>query len=119
MTDDKEMTDTDLEAIFDAARAHPPDVPEQLMKRVVADAATHQPGRSGWARLFDMLGGLPGLGGMATATCVGIWIGVAPPTNVPDFAGQILGFEVTTDEGLEGATLTGFGWDIEEGKSDG
>lgn len=119
MTDKNQMNDTDLETLFEAARRAPPDVPEALMARVVADAQAVQPAAPFWTRLTEALGGLPGLGGLVTAGCVGIWLGVSPPAYVPDLAGQVLGFESALDDEFDGdldaVSLTGFGWDIEEG----
>lgn len=115
MTDKDQITDAALEALFDQARSAPPEVPEGLMQRVIADAAAQQSPASVWSRLIDTLGGLPGLGGLATATFVGIWLGVAPPAQLPDLAGQILGIETYTADDLDAGDLTGFGWDIEEG----
>jgi hypothetical protein len=108
------MDDAKLDELLVQARAAPPSVPERLAARVIADAAAVQPARGLWPMLSEMLGGLPGLGGLVTATCVGIWLGIAPPENLPDLTGEILGFETVTDEDLEVVDLTGFGWDIGE-----
>lgn len=116
--------DDALEMMFAQARATPPAVPEALMARVVADAVAAQP-RQGWRAWLAGLGGLPGLGGLVTATCVGFWLGVAPPMGLPDVAGFMLGTEVLGTEVLgaemfdEGdftsPSLNGFGWDVDEG----
>jgi len=121
--DEKHISDDALEAMFDTARAAPPEMPEGLMARVIADAGAVQPARSIWARLFEGplegVGGIPGLGGLVTATCVGVWLGVAPPANVPDLAGQILGVETLLEDEWDTVDmtegLTSFGWDMEEG----
>lgn len=122
----RDVDDLALESLFDAARADPPRVPEVLMARVIADAQTFQPniartkwqGWQGWQGWLRAIGGLPALGGLVTATCVGFWLGVAPPEGLPDLAGQVLGQQDST--ALETATaLTGFGWDIEETNADG
>ncbi len=115
MTDDKMMSDDALEALFEEARANPPAVPEGLMTRVAADAEWMQPRRSSWRDWLANLGGLPGLGGLITASCVGFWLGVAPPEGIPDLAGSVLGAEILLEEDLNGGTLDAFGWDIEEG----
>ena len=115
------MTNPDadpMEALFAEARVNPPDPPDELMARVLADARAQQsviaaPQRS-WRLLWRGIGGLPGLSGLAAATVVGFWIGVAPPEALPDLAGQM----VSGDEAalLQSAPeLTAFGWDIEEG----
>ena len=115
MTDDDKMTDARLDALFEEARANPPEVPEALMARVVADAAREQPQRSDWRAWLAGLGGLPGLGGLITASCVGFWLGVAPPEGLPDLAGSFLGAQFGLQDDLSGGTLGAFGWDIEEG----
>lgn len=109
------MNDTELESLFEAARRAPPAVPEALMARVIADAQTLQPAVPLWVGLTEALGGLPGLGGLVTAACVGVWLGVSPPSYVPDLAGQVLGFETVWEDELDALGVTSFGWDIEEG----
>ncbi|MEM6305586.1 MAG: hypothetical protein AAF744_12775 [Pseudomonadota bacterium] len=104
-----EKSDAALEAFFDAARAAPPEVSPELMDRVHADAATHQPRapRGGLRGLWALLGGGPGLGGLVTATCVGFWIGVAPPEALPDLGALVLGSDTAVE-----VDAYGFGWDI-------
>ena len=113
----QEMNDKELDILFDAARAETPQVPQALMARVMADAESVKGGAqtfTGWRAWLAALGGAPGLGGLVTATCVGFWIGVAPPEGMPDLAGLVLGQESV--ELVEGDTDSGFfGWDIEEG----
>ncbi|MGC1504358.1 MAG: hypothetical protein WA782_09495 [Sulfitobacter sp.] len=112
---DDDVKNTELEFLFQQARATPPQMPQGLMARVLADAEALQPApeRWGWQSWFSALGGLPGMGGLITASCVGFWLGVAPPTGMPDLAGTVLGIESTFDDDLDGGTLTAFGWDIE------
>jgi hypothetical protein len=118
MTDNDKMNDTledaGLEDFFEAARATPPSVPQALMARVQADALDAQPRAKGMAKAgwLQALGGLPGLGGLATAACVGVWIGIAPPAQLPDLGGLALGLE-----DISQTDVAGFGWDIgtEEG----
>jgi hypothetical protein len=90
MTDSK-LDDQALEAFFDAARADAPQVPDALMARVLADAAAEQrrPRPRTW--MVDLLGGGFGISGLITATCVGFWIGLAPPAGLPDLGGTLLG----------------------------
>ena len=102
--------DAALERLFEAARATPPEVPQGLMARILADAQNQQPMRGGWRAWLGAMGGMPALGGLVTATCVGVWIGVAPPEQLPDLGGLVLGLETTSD-----AETYGLGWDIEEG----
>ena len=123
-TADTDKRDDDaLEALFQQARSAPPEVPDGLLARVIADAEAARPPRGSgiWRTLWQSIGGPAGLGGLVTATLVGVWIGVAPPERLPDIAaglidGEYLSADSTTDvlqddlsEGLA------FGWDIEEG----
>ncbi len=107
-----------LETLFQDARRTPPDLPEGLMDRIMADALAQQPaaGPRGWRAIWLAIGGAPAVGGLVTATAVGFWIGVAPPSNLPDIAAQIItGTTLATlDEG-SAPELSAFGWDIEEG----
>ena len=117
MTDRNKDDGAALEVLFDAARAEAPQVPEALMARVLADAAAQQPAARGsaWRRLLAAFGGMPALGGLVAATCVGFWLGVAPPAGLPDLAGEILGEDAALDDTLGSPALSGFGWDIGEG----
>jgi hypothetical protein len=113
---DKNTSDTEIETLFAAARSAPPTVPDALMASILADAGQMQPAQPTQGGVFSWLralGGGPGVGGLVFATCVGFWIGVAPPANLPDLAGQLLNLQSSTD--IDDSDLTGFGWDIEEG----
>lgn len=118
MTDKQQMDDTELETFFDAARAAPPAAPEALMARVLADAEAAQPAPQmpAWQRWLRTFGGLPGLGGLVTATTVGFWLGVAPPDGLPDVASLVLGTDILLElDPLAEPGLSGFGWDLDEG----
>ncbi|MEW2911375.1 hypothetical protein [Leisingera sp. JC11] len=94
------MADTDkalqeLEDLFAAARSERPAVPEHLSAAILADAAREQagfrasrPARAArqplWRQLIEAVGGWPAMGGLAAASAAGLWIGVAPPSFVPD-----------------------------------
>ena len=108
MMDKDDSLGAELEDFLAAARAAPPQVPEALMARVMADAGLIR----GW---FAALGGLPGLGGLITATCVGFWLGLAPPDGLPDLAAGLLGSTAELEQLLGAPGETGFGWDIGEG----
>lgn len=117
---DSKMDDRALEDLFDVARAHSVDVPDHLMARVMKDAQNLQPppARMGWRGWFNVIGGLPAIGGLITATCVGFWIGFVPPDGLSDLAGLVSGVQDYTE--LDAASdVDGFGWDIEEGNADG
>jgi len=121
---DRDKADQSLDALFDAARAAPPDVPEALMAAVVADAAAQMPAARGGGSLVQRalaaLGGLPALGGMVTATCVGFWLGLAPPEGLPDVGEAIwaLGTENTTELAMVDVYDGGWISGIEEGFED-
>jgi len=118
----KDSQDDPLEMLFQQARADPPRVPEALMARVLADAQALQPDAarpvSRWRALLRAVGGGPALGGLVTASCLGFWLGVAPPAGMPDLAGQVLGQQddASYDTSYDAAgDVAGFGWDQDEG----
>lgn len=118
MSEGDQKDESGLEALFAASRATSPEPPDALMQRVLADAVALQPcvGRgTAWRRWMAALGGAPALSGLITAASVGVWLGLAPPTGVPDLAGEVLGMDDAAQTALEGEILIGFGWDIEEG----
>lgn len=92
MPNDANRDEALLEDFFAAARAEAPEPPATLLTRVMADAdaalatrvlppppaAPVRHGTGGWlARLSDMLGGWGGLGGLATASAAGLWLGLS------------------------------------------
>ncbi len=112
MTEQNHLSDAGLDALFEAAKrdAMPPDT--ALLARVMADArqvqagfeaapmtsmtmtaaaAAHQPKvRSRVALfegLFDMIGGWGGLGGLATASAFGLWLGMSQSLGLGDGLG--------------------------------
>ena len=103
----------DLEALFEDARAQPPQMPDGLAERIVADALAHQPRGPLWRRVMAAVGGPAGFGGLVTATVAGLWIGVAPPLDAVDPLVLFGAVESAADYDL--TDLTGFDWDIEEG----
>jgi hypothetical protein len=94
-TDPVRPTPDPLEAYFVAARATPPAVPDDLMARVLADAAAESPLRAApaprcavvreslWSQMVTALGGRGALAGMAAAGLAGVWIGFAQPLALP------------------------------------
>jgi hypothetical protein len=111
--------DTDmLETLFQHARATPPAMSQAMMDRILADAVAQQPNAKlrGWRSIWQAIGGAPALGGLVTATAVGFWIGVAPPSSLPDIATQIItGTTYAALDDTAAPDLTAFGWDIDEG----
>ena len=79
-----------LDSFFEAARRTGPEPSDDLLARVMADAAVHQPDAShdverqplGPRGILDMLGGWPTLGGLLTATVAGVWIGFSQPMGL-------------------------------------
>ena len=93
-----------LDDIFAQARSVTPTPSADLMARVLADAANAMPDQNmkvaptGRAkRILEMLGGWTGVSGLVTATCAGVWIGVAPPAVLQDYAASYYGDEVSVD----------------------
>lgn len=103
----------DLEALFEDARGQPPQMPDGLSDRIVADAVAFQPRTPLWRQLIAAVGGPAGFGGLVTATVAGFWFGVAPPAETIDPLVLFGTLESSAEYDL--TDLTGFGWDIEEG----
>ncbi|MEY8842985.1 hypothetical protein AB9K41_28465, partial [Cribrihabitans sp. XS_ASV171] len=87
-------------------------MPQALADRMVADALAVQAGRAAmvapassgagiWAQLRGALGGWAGMSGLATACAAGVWMGLAPPTFLPDPA------QLVYDTGAEGELFGG------------
>ena len=95
-----------LDALFDLANAHPPAPSADLMARVAQDAqtghrdriaSTKAPEPGGFLhQIYEALGGWPAFGGLATATCAGIWIGINPPDAMAQVAESYLGVETVS-----------------------
>lgn len=80
MTQSKPPFDDPLEAAFATARQAPPQLPDGLLARVVADAEAQMPRPdrpSLWRQIFGALGGWPAMAGLAMTACVGVWAGGA------------------------------------------
>lgn len=83
MSEDKDMDA--LDDLFAQARADQPAPSDALLARIAADAVTWQPDpapaprRSLLAEFFETLGGWPALGGLATATVAGVYLGFVQP----------------------------------------
>ena len=102
-----EMTDHDLDDLFDAARDAGPVPSDALTARVLADAdavmaarvvVPVRPARLGlWATLAGIFGGSGAVAGMLTATIAGFYIGFAQPMDgfaVSALAGEAVDIEM-------------------------
>lgn len=108
MTDDKEMTDAELDRLFAEASDAGAVPSADLLARVMADAdavadardapqTPPAPVRRGWLEsLLGVIGGWPAMAGLATATVAGVWIGYSPPEAVSGFAEDYLSGSVLT-----------------------
>ena len=95
MADNDKVFD-DLERLFAKGRRGSAQMSAGLTQRILADADRVQAGfapvsapqavaRPGlWSQALSALGGWPALGGLVTAGAAGIWIGLAPPSFLPD-----------------------------------
>lgn len=114
-----DISDDDLEAMFQAARttaAEP--APDGLMARVVADSeaelvpqpSVHRP--QAWTSFLENFGGWPGLGGLVTATLVGLWVGFVLPSDTSETG--LASFLMTEEDTLT-LFLPDYDLDTEEG----
>lgn len=118
MTDRKTQTDDAVEALLAQAKSDRPVPSDALMARVLADADAAQIADQGpdlssqaksglWHQIWQGLGGWPALGGLATATCAGVWLGVYPPQSMATVTETLLGGSSSVspliDMSLEGA----------------
>lgn len=116
MSMNKDDDSLDLELWFSASRKHTPDPSEDLLARVLADAAMLQPEAPGivtaapepeprpsiWQQFTNAIGGWSGLAGLGTATVAGLWIGLSAPNTLVN-----LGSGYSADEsGFEPTYLT-------------
>lgn len=86
----------DLGLLLQAAQRETLPLPDGLAARILGDAEQVQAGFAGraevaarpgpglWRQMMDMLGGWPSVGGLAAACAAGVWIGLAPPSFLPD-----------------------------------
>ena len=92
------MTERDIDDLLAgvAGREARPDA--AVMARFEATARAMQP-RPAPARagLFELLGGWLGLGGLATATATGLWLGIAPPEALSPVLGSPVTLELLPD----------------------
>lgn len=100
------MTKSDsdmIDDIFAQVRTQSPAVPDDLMARVLADAADMlvqpvvAPKQGLWSIFVELIGGWPSVGGLAMAGIAGIWVGVAPPASVTTWTADLIGSPVSID----------------------
>jgi hypothetical protein len=120
--------DAPLEELFATARRTRPDAPVALQAAILADAVLLQKTRNEvlaaqqtagrhstahrlWRQFAAAVGGWPAVGGMAAASLTGLWIGLAPPSFLPDpverFAAFSSGSQLITDLGYDVSLLMG------------
>lgn len=101
------MDDKELDDLFAAARAAPPEASAALVARVTADALAHQPAprpaaappawatpprrRPVWEPLAALFGGTGALVGMGGAALTGLFIGLAQPSALFALSDAYLG----------------------------
>lgn len=129
MSDDLKLTpeaDAELGDLFALARADSPVPSVQILSRIAQDAAQIQAGfgaqntaaplaRSPWWRqLFDDIGGLPALGGLAACACAGVYLGFINPDVPTGWTSAAVEDSFETDGVMSHAMLGDVYW-IEEG----
>lgn len=100
------MTDpdrNDLDDLLRKAAQYQPDVPADLMARVLIDADHMQPkqvvprANGFWTTMLDMIGGWPAAGSIAMAGAAGVWIGLTPPVALENVTTAVLGSSQTIE----------------------
>ena len=117
MMADMDKANQELDDLFAAARDTPTPLPTHLAKSIMNDAliaraenltpapTPEKQNRTGiWQQLMIAIGGLPVVGGLAAACAVGVWIGLAPPSFLPDPA-QLVGYSESTSVPYESYNL--------------
>ncbi|MFN3662873.1 MAG: hypothetical protein ACK4TM_09035 [Yoonia sp.] len=84
-----------LDDLFAQARAQTHTPSDALVARVLADVPHAVAPVPLWQQLRGMIGGWPAFGSLAAATFAGLWIGIAPPPAVEDYALSLLGETVS------------------------
>lgn len=98
MADKRPLTETELNSLFQAARADAPVASADLIARITADAASQLRNtppapapRAGWvAAVLGQIGGWPAAAGLVTATAAGLSIGIGTPETLNDLTGGYL-----------------------------
>ena len=113
------LSDDLLEDLFTEARSTPPVPSDALMARIEADASAQIGQQAGgmtarFRTWWQLLGGAPGIGGLATTAVVGFWIGFAPPAVLDPVSESLLPL-AGVEDGTAFAPGDGFGWSTAEG----
>ncbi len=105
MTDKRPLSDAELDGLFAASRRAAPAPSDDLMARVLGDAAeaaapaaVPAPRRAGRRGLLAQIGGWPAAAGLAAAAVAGLAIGLWQPEALDDLTGGYLasaaGYEI-------------------------
>lgn len=100
------LTESELEMVFDAARQAAPAPTDAFMESVLADALSAMPpapalprGRMEkrpWYRLaLDAIGGFKGVGALTACLLASVWIGYSAPDDIGMFTGSIIALNDT------------------------
>ncbi|MEM1235213.1 MAG: hypothetical protein AAGH70_13915 [Pseudomonadota bacterium] len=110
-----ELSDAELETLFEASDSEAPLPSGDLVARIMADAEQAQPrapalpepeGRPWFAGLMEALGGAAGLTGLGAAVATGLVIGIFPPDLLASYADVLTGADVTLIDYVPGLQLS-------------
>jgi len=86
MADDRKDDDDALQALFDAGRSRPPEMSDDFLSRLTADAEANVPKPvvtpPGKPSVFGGLKGWFAASGLSGAAVLGVWIGFVMPETV-------------------------------------
>ena len=106
-----------LDDLFDLASADSEQPSGDLMMRILNDAdeqitLNNEPAFVAAPSLFnslmDMVGGWKAIGGLATATATGLWMGISPPSAFEDFTSDYYSTASVEETGATIDNLLGF-----------
>lgn len=106
MIDKNTPNDTELDALLADMATAGPDLDTALLNRVMADAEQvsaariapaprPRPAGGFWTEILGAIGGWGAVAGLSTATLTGVWLGFAPPDQVPDVSEYFLNSATT------------------------
>ena len=99
MTDKRPLDDAELDALFGAAQSQVVTPSDDLMARIMADAAavsveslpeSEKAVSSFWQSVLGMIGGWPAAAGLATATVAGLVLGLTSPDVIETWTDDYL-----------------------------